>query len=88
MTAVPICTYYTPPKFPCDGAGYYITDVEDVPAPHAKGFESADESYWYAPWGGDIYTETGGPSGICSQEGASGGCDKFSAGLLGTAQLN
>jgi hypothetical protein len=88
MTAVPICTYYSPPKFQCDGAGYYITDVEDVPPPQAKGFESTDESYWYAPWGGDVFSETGGPDGICGKEGGGGGCDKFSAGLLGTAQEN
>jgi hypothetical protein len=81
MTAVPICIVECKSSF-------LISDVEDVPAPQAKGFESTDESYWYAPWDGWVYSETGGPNGLCSQEGGGGGCDKFSAGLLGTAQLN
>jgi hypothetical protein len=85
MTAVPTCTYNSPPKFQCEGAQFRISDVEDVPAPNAKGFESTDESYWYAPWAGDVFSETGGPNGICDQENGGGGCDKFSAGLLGTA---
>ena len=88
MTAVPVCTFNAPPKFPCTGASYYISGVEDVPAPHAKGFESTDESYWNAPWDGWNYSETGGPSGLCSIPGNGGGCDKFSAGILGRAQLN
>jgi hypothetical protein len=60
-----------------------------VPAPEAKGFESTDESYFYVP-GVELYNfvETGGPGGLCNQIGGGGGCDKFSAGLLGTAQLN
>ena len=81
MTAVPVCTLNAAPKFACSGAFYYLSDVEDVPAPHAKGFESTDESYWSV--GG--FVETGGPDGLCSEQGGGGGCDKFSAGLLGTA---
>jgi hypothetical protein len=84
MTAVPVCTYDAPPKFPCTGARYYMSDVEDVPAPHAVGFESTDESYWNLP-GTYYFLETGGPDGLCGQ---GGGCDKFSAGLIGTATLN
>jgi hypothetical protein len=84
MTAVPMRTYNSPPKFQCEGAQFRISDVEDVPAPHAKGFESTDESYWYAPWAGDVFSETGGPDGICSMQGGGGGCDRFSTGLLGT----
>jgi hypothetical protein len=64
---------------------YWMADVEEVPAPHAKGFESTDESYFEAPSDGWNYAETGGPSGVCGQ---GGGCDKFSAGLLGTATLD
>jgi hypothetical protein len=86
MTAVPVCTFDDPPKFTCAGAQFYMSDVEDVPAPHAKGFESTDESYWDAPSFGIVFSETGGPNGFCSQPGGGGGCDKFSAGLLGTAQ--
>jgi hypothetical protein len=87
MMAAPVCTFNAPPQFLCGGAEYYITDVEDVPAPHAKGFESTDESYLNWP-GSYNFVETGGTSGLCDQEGGGGGCDKFSAGLLGTAQLN
>lgn len=85
MTAVPVCTFNGAPKFPCTGARYFLSDVEDVPAPHAKGFESTDESYWNLP-GTYNFVETGGPNGICAQGG--GGCDKFSAGLIGRVQLN
>ncbi len=89
MTAVPVCTYNEAPKFLCGGALYYMSDVEDVPPQQAKGFESTDESYFYVPGVAPYYfVETGGPSGLCSQEGGGGGCDKFSAGLIGRAQLN
>jgi hypothetical protein len=89
MTAVPVCTFNGAPKFLCSGAFYYMSDVEGVPAPHAVGFESTDESYWNVP--GSVsynFVETGGPNGICSQSGGGGGCDKFSAGLLGRAQID
>jgi hypothetical protein len=82
MTAVPQCTVQSI-RSPCSGARYYMSDVEDVPPPEAKGFESLDESYLFGA--GQYFSETGGPNGICSQEGGGGGCDKFSAGLLGTA---
>jgi hypothetical protein len=87
MTAVPVCTDDSPPKFQCSGAQFFLSDVEDVPPPQAKGFESTDESYLYVP-GSYYFVETGGSSGLCGQEGGGGGCDKFSAGLLGTAQVN
>jgi hypothetical protein len=86
MAAVPVCTRNMAPKFACTGAFYYLSDVEDVPPPHAKGFESTDESYWNG--GGYYFGETGGPNGLCSQQGGGGGCDKFSAGLIGHAQKN
>jgi hypothetical protein len=88
MTAVPVCTSAGIDQ--CQGARYYLSDVEDVPAPQAKGFESTDESYFYSPAGGQssYYVETGGPDGLCSQPGNGGGCDKFSAGLLGQAVQN
>jgi hypothetical protein len=86
MTAVPVCTYQGVQN-PCVGAVYYMSDVEDVPPPQAKGFESTDESY--LTWVGTYYfQETGGPNGLCSQVGGGGGCDKFSAGLIGRAQTN
>jgi hypothetical protein len=85
ITAVPVCTFFGV----CGGQYYFLTDVEDVPPPHAKGFESTDVHYFYAPADSDFYVETGGPNGVCSQAGGGGGgCDKFSVGLLGTAQSN
>jgi hypothetical protein len=86
MTAVPVCTYNVPPEFLCGGAQYFISDVEDVPPPHAKGFEPLDRSYLTLP-GAYYFTETGGPSGVCAGSNG-GGCDKFSVGLLGTATLD
>jgi hypothetical protein len=88
MTASPVCTVRSI-RSVCSGATYYLSDVEDVPAPQAKGFESLDESYWNVP-GSSVYdfVETGGPNGVCSQPGGGGGCDKFSAGLIGRADLN
>jgi hypothetical protein len=87
MTAVPQCTVQSI-RSGCSAASYYLSDVEDVPPPHAKGFESLDESYWDTPQFGYNFAETGGPSGVCSQPFGGGGCDKFSAGLLGTATLD
>ncbi|GEM_PF-6197854 len=85
MTAVPVCVQNTADS--CQGVTFLMSDVEDVPPPHAKGFESTDESYWYVP-GVENFVETGGPNGLCDQQGGGGGCDKFSVGLLGRAQLN
>jgi hypothetical protein len=84
LTAVPVCTNDGPDQ--CEGQSYYVTDVEDMPPPQAKGFESTDESYLYLP-GAYYFVETGGSNGVCAGVNG-GGCDKFSAGLLGTAQLN
>jgi len=88
VSVIPICTFEGN-RDPCGGAYYYMSDVEDVPPPQAKGFESTDKSYWSVP-GSTIYNfvATGGPNGLCSQPGGGGGCDKFSAGLIGRALLN
>jgi hypothetical protein len=86
MTAIPVCTQSGPDS--CQGVTFSMSDVEDVPPPQAKGFESTDESYLDTPGGLYIFVETGGPNGVCGQPGGGGGCDKFSAGLLGRAQLN
>ena len=83
MTAVPVCNFIGV----CGGQYFYLTDVEDVPSPHAKGFESTDVHYWNVPPTYN-FVQLGGPTGACSQPGWGGGCDKFSAGLLGTATLD
>ena len=85
MTALPVCTYSGPAH--CQGQYFFLSDVEDVPAPKAKGFESTDVHFWNAPPTYN-FVEVGGPDGICAQQGGGGGCDKFSAGLLGTATLD
>ena len=85
MTAVPVCTN-DEFRSPCPAANYYLSDVEDDPAPHAKGFESLDESYLDGV--GQYFGETGGPNGLCSEQGGGGGCDRFSVGLIGRAELN
>ena len=69
MTAVPVCVQNT--AHSCQGVTFLMSDVEDVPPPNAKGFESTDESYWYYPGLGN-YVETGGPNGLCDQEGYGG----------------
>ena len=78
MTAVPVCTEQTGI---CTDAGYYISDVEDVPAPNHKGFEPNDRSYFNWARGGFNFAPTWGTGGVCG----GNGCDKFSAGLLGHA---
>jgi hypothetical protein len=78
MTAVPLCTRQTGY---CEGAVYQLSDVEDVPAPNHKGIQPNDDSYYSFPNGQLYFVQAWGSSGACGGVG----CDKFSAGLLGTA---
>jgi hypothetical protein len=75
IAAVPVCT-----DSDCGNADFYLSDVEDVPAPNHKGVQPNDDSYYVWDGAGYFFAETGGPSGICG-----GGCDKFSFGILGHA---
>src|ERR1700730_3753228 len=82
MTASPICTDPS-----CGSASFYLTDVEDVPAPNHKGVEPNDDSFYLLPNGGFFFAPTAYPNGVCNGVGGNGtGCDKFSAGLLGYAK--
>ncbi len=80
MTAIPICTN---PR--CGETDFYLSDVEDIPAPNHKGIQPNDDSYLLAPSDGGFFVPTWGSSGACAGNGG-GGCDKFSAGLLGYAR--
>jgi hypothetical protein len=80
MTAVPICTNPS-----CGDTHFYLSDVEDVPAPNHKGIEPTDDSFFLAPNDGWFFAATAYPNGVCDGGGNGVGCDKFSAGLLGTA---
>jgi hypothetical protein len=76
MTAVPVCTNSS-----CGEVRFFISDVEDVPAPNHKGVQPNDDSYFVWEGGSYFFAPAWGPSGPCQ-----GGCDKFSAGLLGYAK--
>jgi hypothetical protein len=78
MTAVPVCTQFGNGR--CFSATYQLSDVEDVPAPNRKGIQPIDDSFFNAPPQFN-YSPAWGPTGPCN-----GGCDKFSAGLLGHAE--
>jgi len=71
MAAAPVCT-----NSDCGDNRFYLSDVEDVPAPNHMGTQPNDDSYYL--WASYFFAETGGPNGICG-----GYCDKFSAGLIG-----
>lgn len=82
MTAVPMCTDLNS----CHFAGFWLSDVEDVPAPNHKGIEPNDDSFFLAPTDGWFFFPTAYPNGVCNGGGNGTGCDKFSAGLLGSAK--
>jgi hypothetical protein len=80
MTAIPICTNPS-----CGYTRFYLSDVEDVPAPNHKGIEPTDDSFFLAPNDGWFFSPTAYPNGVCDGGGNGVGCDKFSTGLLGDA---
>jgi hypothetical protein len=79
MTAVPVCTQSGNGR--CLSAFYMLSDVEDVPAPNHKGTQPNDDAFFNSPSEGVYYIPAWGADGACA-----GGCDKFSAGLLGDAR--
>lgn len=81
MTAIPICTDPS-----CGFAHFYLSDVEDTPAPNHKGVEPNDDSSFLAPDDGWFFAPTAYPNGVCNGGGNGAGCDRFSAGLLGYAK--
>jgi hypothetical protein len=78
MAAVPVCT-----DSDCGDNRFFLSDVEDIPAPNHKGVEPNDDSYFVAEGTPYFFAPTWGAGGVCE-----GGCDKFSEGLLGYAQAS
>jgi hypothetical protein len=78
MTAVPECK--TPVDRACASASYHLSDVEDVPRKHAVGNEPNDKSWYFSGEFGYFYYPTWGSTGACQGTG----CDRFSAGAVGT----
>jgi hypothetical protein len=81
MTAIPICTDPS-----CGDANFYLSDVEDIPAPNHKGIEPNDDSFYFWTGGNYFFAPTAYPNGVCNGGGDGTGCDRFSAGLLGYAK--
>jgi hypothetical protein len=78
MTAIPICTNAS-----CGDAIFYLTDVEDTPAPNHKGIEPNDNSFYLWNAGKYFFAPTAYPNGVCNGGGNGTGCNRFSTGLLG-----
>ena len=66
---MPVCNFIRV----CGGQYFFLSDVEDVRPPHAKGFESTDVHYFNWPSGGYSFVEVGGSNGTCAQQGGDGG---------------
>jgi hypothetical protein len=78
MTAIPECK--NPTDRACASASYYLSDVEDVSRKHAFGREPNDRSWYFSGDFGYFYYPTWGATGACNGTG----CDRFSAGAVGT----
>jgi len=78
MTAVPECK--NPIDRACASASYYLSDVEDIPRKHSVGREPDDRSWYFSGEFGYFYYPTWGTNGACQGTG----CDRFSAGAVGT----
>jgi hypothetical protein len=78
VSVVPICTNLNDTS--CQSAQYFSVDVEDMPPPNRYGpLEPADDSFFNSMSFNDNWVALG-PT-FCGA-----GCDRFSAGILGTAQ--
>jgi hypothetical protein len=83
MTVVPYCT--NPNDSNCQGARYFLADVEDNPPLNHYGPKNVpDASYASSKQFRFYYTPTWGSSGACG----GFGCDMFSVGLLGTSKMD
>lgn len=81
LSVVARCTNPNDP--PCHYAHYYVSDVEDDPPVNHLGIEPGNDSFLNSTVNGDYYVQTWGLHGIC---GEGEGCNRFSAGVIGTAQ--
>jgi len=83
LTVVPYCTNHNDSQ--CGSARYFMADVEDRPPINHYGPKDVlDASYVTSKQFGFFYFPTWGSSGACG----GGGCDMFSAGLLGTSKAD
>jgi hypothetical protein len=80
LSVVARCT--NPEDETCQTARYYVSDVEDDPPPNHVGIEPGNDSFLTATPLDDYYAPTWGDNGVCS----GFGCNRFSAGVIGTAQ--
>jgi hypothetical protein len=80
VTVIPQCT--NPNNSQCSNARYFLSDMTDNPAPNGKGHQPNDKAFFDSPFFGYTFYPTWGPTGVCGGLG----CDKFSAGIIGTVQ--
>ena len=80
VTVIPQCT--NPNNSQCPNARYFLSDVTGTPPPHAKGAQPKDDAFFDSPYFGYSFYPTWGSSGACGGIG----CQKFSAGIIGTSQ--
>ena len=80
LSVVARCT--NPKDQTCQTARYYVSDVEDDPPVNRVGLEPGNDSFLSSTVLDDYYTQTWGDHGVCS----GFGCNRFSAGVIGTAQ--
>jgi len=81
MSVVARCT--NPKDASCQTARYYMSDDEDdPPLNHFGPFEPANDSFFSSTVTGAFYGQTWGNNGACGGVG----CNRFSAGVIGTAQ--
>jgi hypothetical protein len=80
VTVIPQCT--NPNNSQCGSARYFLSDVTDVPPPNGKGHEPGNDSFFDSTYFGFSFAPTWGSSGVC----AGLGCNRFSAGIIGTSQ--
>jgi hypothetical protein len=80
LSVLPWCS--NPGDSQCVSAAYYISDVEDNPPPHHKGSEPGNDSFFSGSLGNEYFVPTWGPNGQCGGLG----CNRFSAGVIGTVQ--
>lgn len=77
MITVPACTSS---NSNCPNARYFLSDCEDKPPANKLGFQQSQDAYFNSNFFAVTYQATWGPSGSC----AGLGCDRFSAGMIGT----
>jgi hypothetical protein len=78
LSVVPRCT--DPNDSSCDTAAYFITDVEDNPPLNHKGIEPGNDSFISSGFLNEYFVPTWGTNGQCGGLG----CNRFSAGVVGT----